>query len=214
MSADTKNESSQTNQEASASGSKGSIDLAELKTQLAELAENQKVTMEAVGTLARGQRQPEQQRAERNLFEPNDMLAEVQERVDRTIQLEAAKNLKIAEMSREYPELNADAKMIQSVVTELGNLPAAIRNTPDGYEVAMLKAASKAGLIPKSKRKAASVDDDISMGNSGGAERRAKSGKIDDATLAAAELMGININDPEVLKRMEQSSKRNFNRYE
>jgi hypothetical protein len=213
MSADTKNESSQTNQEASASGSKGTIDLSEVNAQLAALAENQKATMDALGTLARSQRQPDPVR-ERNLFEPSDMLAEVEERVERKLQMETAKSAKIVEMSREYPEINSNAKLMQEITNELKNVPESIRSTPAGYEMAILKAVSREGLTPKSKRSTVTVDDDASMGNRGGSQRRERAVKVSDETLAAAELMGLDINDKGVLERLQQNSNRNYNRYE
>jgi len=209
MSADNTQETSQTS--GNPPQDKG-LNLKELSAQLAELAENQKTTMEALGTLARSQRQPEP-RKERNFYEPTEMLEEVEERVERKIQAEAAKNLKIAELSKEYPELNSDAKMIQAVVKELEAVPAAIRNSPEGYEMAILKTVHKQGLTPKSKRRDNSIDEDISLGNSGRRQPPPKRVKVSEETLAAAELMGLDVSDPKVVERLENHANRNFDRY-
>jgi hypothetical protein len=192
-----------------------SLDLDAIKAQLAELAENQKVTMETVSTVAQRIRQPAPEPEDDNLYEPQNLLRKADRIVEEKLARRDALNAKIAEVSREYPELNSDAKLIQSVVAEAKNLPSHLQQTPEGYEMAMLRAATKAGLVPKSKRSTSTVDDDVSMSNSGERTRAPKKVKITEAQLRLAELMGRDINDPEYLKRLEKANQRaRWNKYE
>lgn len=215
MSADNKDESSQTNQDASASGSKGNKEIAEIKAQLQELAENTRATMEAVSTVAQRTKPPEPVVEDENLYEPDALLRKAASMAEGIVDAREQRNQRMTEMSREYPELNTDAKLIQAAAAELGKLPANFRVTADGYETAILKAVAKAGLIPKSKRANVTVDEDVSMSNRGGSSgNRERKQKVSDATLAAAELMGLDINNPETIKNLEKNSNRNYNKYE
>lgn len=217
MTADNPQDTSQTTQGTEGAESKGpKIDLTELTQKLAELAENQKVTMEAVGNMARSQRQPEPP-VEENLYDPNTLLQKSREASRQEIQNSRSIDLKIAEIASEYPEVHQDAKLIQAVETERRKLSAAVRDTADGYEHAMLRAVNKAGLIPKSKRQVAQTDPDFSFGSGNQrAERGAKKSKATSDQMELARLLGRPVDDPKYVESLEKtiSSREDFGKWE
>jgi hypothetical protein len=80
--------------------------------------------------------------------------------------------------------------------------------------MAVLKAVTKAGLVPKSKRQV--LDEDVSAGGSRGTgetNRKSKS-KVTDQMLRAAEALGRPVDDPDFVKRLEEAANRTaWNRY-
>lgn len=141
-----------------------------------------------------------------NLYDPKNLLARSEQIMTRRLQEEKAKDSMIWELAQEYPEIKSDAKLRAAVLEAQKSLPESIRDSATGYESAVLKAVSKAGLVPKSKRQ--TQDPDVSMEVRGNGERRQGKQKISQATLATAQLMGRDINDPETLKRLEEASQR------
>jgi hypothetical protein len=118
-------------------------------------------------------------------------------------------NTTVYNMAQEYPEIQTDPQIQKAVREAQATLPENMRDTALGLETAILKAASKAGLMPKSKR-SAPVDDDIYVAPRGSGEQRksSRSQKVDQRTLEFAELLGRDIEDPQVLKGLEEATKR------
>jgi hypothetical protein len=212
MSADTTQENLPNTENGSQSkGNHTDAELASVKAQLAELIEANRTI---ATTLVEQRRQAEIPTEEENLFDPQTLLRKTEALVEARINTERSTTAKIAEMSREYPEINSDTKLMQAVVNELKALPSSIQQTADGYEVAILKAVNKAGIVPRSRRQA--VDEDVSMGNrGGGTQGREKKTKLSQNSMDLAELMGLNTSDPEVVKRLEKRAQRSrWNKYE
>ena len=105
--------------------------------------------------------------------------------------------------------------IIAAVRTPIGSFGGSLKNLSATQlgAIAIKGSVAKAGIIAKSKRQA--VDEDISMGSRSANEQRPKSKvKISQDTLAVAQLMGRDINDPEVLKRLEAAAQRSdYTRY-
>lgn len=216
MSADTTNENLPDTENTSQNkGNTVDAELASVKAQLAELIENQKATMSAIAETRRPA-QTEQEPEDDNLYEPNNLLRKAEQVMERKFQAEQAKNAKIAEMGREYPEIHTDTKVMNAVVEELKKLPSSIQQTADGYEMAILKAVTKAGITPRSRRSI--VDEDVSLGNSSSSnERKGSQGKkkLSANSLTLASLMGLDVENPEVVKRLEKRAERTkWNKFE
>ncbi len=192
-----------------AGGNTGNQDA--LTQQLAQIQENlgrMNAQMEATqAAIAAANRRPEPEQEDENLFEPQQMINKMEKIFDTRLRTEKAKDMTIYNLAQEYPEIQTDSKLRQAVLEAQKSIPESLRDTADGYELAVLKATQKAGLIPKSQRRA--VEDEPSYDGRRSAPVKAKPRvKVSEATLQVAELMGRNIEDPETLKRLEDAANR------
>lgn len=124
----------------------------------------------------------------------------------------------VVRLSRDYPEIQADAAIQQEVVKQHNMLPKNLQDTAEGYELAVNRVARNKGLIPKNKRTQDSSSEDFSSpGRKSGSGSQSKAkGKssIDPKTLAFAQALGRDIEDPKVLEGLEKASQRdNYLRY-
>ncbi len=208
--ADTNTNTSQNSSSNNASGSTGNQ--AELTRQLAEIQENlgrmnsQMEATQAAIAAANQRAAPIQKQEDENLFEPQQMINKMEKIFDTRLRTEKAKDMTIYNLAQEYPEIQTDSKLRQAVLEAQKSIPESIRDTADGYELAVLKATQKAGLIPKSQRR--SVEDEPSYDGRRSTAKAKPRVKVSDATLQVAELMGRNISDPETLKRLEDAANR------
>lgn len=118
----------------------------------------------------------------------------------------------IVGLVQEYPELSdTNSAFYKRAIEKETNLPSYLRNTSEGYKLAAHETAAELGLLPKSKRQTLN-EDTFSMSSSGGSrmstDNKSKRVKISDNTMAVAELMGVNVKDPKVLKRLENAAQR------
>ncbi len=181
-----------------------------LQTQLQTMNSKMEETLAAI---AAATKKPEPKPEEQNLYEPNNMVNHMEKIFDTRLRAEKQKDMTIYNLAQEYPEIQTDPKIRQAVLEAQKSVPEHIRDTSEGYELAVLKAAGKNGLIPKSQRK--TVDDEVSYDGSRRAAAKAKPRtKVSDATIMAAQLMGRNTDDPEVMKRLEEATNRDtFTKY-
>lgn len=117
-------------------------------------------------------------------------------------------------LASQFPEITGDASVQQEILKEHSKLSKGLRDTAEGYELAVQRVVTRKGLVPKSKRND-DVDPDVSSSAKRGTTTTAntKRPKISEKTLAVAQLLGRDINDPDVLKRLEAAQQKNFNRY-
>lgn len=208
--ADKNDNTSQNSTGNSAGGSTGNQDA--LTKQLAEIQENlgkmnaQMEATQAAIAVANQRANPPPKQEDENLFEPQQMINKMEKIFDTRLRTEKAKDMTIYNLAQEYPEIQTDAKLRQAVLDAQKTIPESIRDTADGYELAVLKATQKAGLVPKSQRRA--VEDEPSYDARRSAVKSKPRVKVSDATLQVAELMGRNISDPETLKRLEDAANR------
>lgn len=121
----------------------------------------------------------------------------------------------LIQLTAEYPELSdASSEMYQKVVAQSKAL--GTNYTPSEIKSLIRDVAADVGILPKNKRPAASTDGfslggTRSTGAPRGGEPRAK---VDEKTLLMAQLLGRDINDPKVLKGLEEATQRDtYNRY-
>lgn len=131
------------------------------------------------------------------------------------LQKERDLNTTIYNMAQDYPEIQSDPAIQKAVREAQAALPASMRDSAFGIETAILKAVTKAGLVPKSRRQV--IDDEVSVSGTRSEATRSSSGKkqkIDPKTLEFAQLLGRDISNPDVLKGLEEATQReSYNRY-
>lgn len=211
MSADNTQETSQTT-DSNQKQSNGNADgLSALQEQLKAINEKLEATQQAV-IESRKPLTPQAAPRERNLYDPSDLLDAATEMSQKMIKAENEKNMMIYTLAQDYPEIQTNAEIRKAVIDAQRTLPQALQDTAAGYEVAVLKAVSRAGLIPKSKRQ--TVDADVSLGSSNSSRpREERRVKVSEKTLQLAELMGRDTSDPKVLKGLEDAANRSYGRW-
>lgn len=127
-------------------------------------------------------------------------------------------NNTVVKLAQDYPEIQSDAKIRQAVLDQHAKLPQGLKETAEGYELAVQRAVAQAGLIPKSRRTSSSDADSYVMpGSKGGSSSsQSQSGrkpKVSEKTLLVAQLLGRDIKDEKVLKGLEAAAQREFNKY-
>lgn len=143
------------------------------------------------------------------------VLSEASSIFDKKLKEEQSKNATVYNLAQEYPEIQTNADVRKAVLEAQKTLPEEIRDTALGYETAVLRAVSKQGLVPKSKRDA-NLDPDIAAGGGRGTGtgQRDKKVKVSENTLAIAQLLGRDITDKNVLKGLEEAAQRTtYTRY-
>jgi hypothetical protein len=145
--------------------------------------------------------------------------AKAQAEVRRSQEMQSAVQSAIMEMSSKYPEFGqAGSEAAQKAVEYGSKLPAHLRGTAEGAEIAMARAAAELGLIPSSKRAKSSSNDDAAVG--GGSRSTASStkgkGKVDESVIIMGKLLGVDYEaDKNRAKNLEKSSTRQkWNKYE
>lgn len=148
-----------------------------------------------------------QEEEDDNTYDPKKLLEKAEQSFDKKLRSERAKDMMIYNLAQEYPEIQTNKEVRQAVLEAQKSIPEALRDTADGYEMAVLKAVSKSGLVPKSKRQA--IDDDMSMSSRGNNRPPPKAKvKVSDKTLMVAQLLGRDIEDPKVLAGLEAAANR------
>lgn len=146
--------------------------------------------------------------------------SKAQAEVARSQQMQSAVQSAIMEMSAKYPEFSQAGSEAATKAVEYGSkLPAHLRGTAEGAEIAMARAAAELGLIPQSKRaKSSSSNDDAAIGGSSRSPSSKPSGKakIDETTFLMGKLLGVDYEaDKSRAKNLEQTTKRSrWNKYE
>jgi hypothetical protein len=126
-------------------------------------------------------------------------------------QRQAAIQSTISEVTAAYPELTkADHPMTQKVYEILG--PNAQNSDPKDIKLAVLQAADDLSLLPASKRKKKTMNDDEFTGLTSKGQKSPASKKGDDeleeGTRQWAKALGLNLKDPGVMARLKARSKR------
>lgn len=156
---------------------------------------------------------------------PEEFVAHVTEKATRKAQEEAralaaqqsAINNVIADYSSKYPEIAQQGSEAMQLAVKYGNeLPKHLKGTAEGAELAMSKAIAELGLAPVSRRKKAEEPEVV-----GGAARSSSGGpkkseaKLDDNTLALAQLMGVDLKDKKRVENLAKAtSRKNWLKYE
>ena len=212
MSADQQDQPSQQNNQNSG-GNKIELELAKVQEQLASMNRLYEAQSQAIANMAKPPKAPEPEIADDDIYDPKALASKVLKKTDEVVSQALARerelNSTIYSLTQDYPEISSDAAMRKAVIEAHNQVPEALRGTAAGYEMAVLKATSKAGLVPKSMRKDIKVDEDISAGGGSSRSERSKSKKaVTDKMIAFAQLLGRDTSDPKVLKGLEEAANR------
>lgn len=124
----------------------------------------------------------------------------------------------IVAFTQKYPEFTQSEHEAVALATKFGNeLPKHLKGTPEGAELAMTKAVAELGLIPVSKRAKSTSDESAAVGGAKGSSggSKASSNKLDDNTLAIAQLLGVDITDKKRVAGINKAKERkSWTRYE
>ncbi len=126
----------------------------------------------------------------------------------------------VSQLYKDYPELEDPSHPLsQAAQVKYASLPPEEKLDSKALRSAVFEAAAEMGLAPKPKRKTAvqpSDEESFSLGGKSGGRRQGGSRKeqVSDVTLETAALMGLDVNDPKVLERIQARSKRNYGKYE
>lgn len=205
------------------SGFNAKSELEALREQLAEMNQQYQANMQSIvdtiTTQSQAKYQPqedpymteEEKRIKMLESKISDLETSGAKRTQDMIRRERELDNTVVRLASQYPEIQADASVQKAVVSEHNKLNKSLQDTAEGYELAVQRAVSKLGLVPKSKRQQAeSGDDYMASGKKSGGSATVKKGKtkVDEKTLAFASLLGRDINDPKVLEGLEKASER------
>lgn len=216
MSADTQNQPSPNDNQTKSQKGNESDAFAQIQEQLRAMNEASATQSQVLADVVK-RLTPKEEPVEENLYDPNVLVAKATAAARKEIADRDARDAVINRLTAEYPEISRDEKIQADILKNQRNLPSHLQLTPEGYEMAIRRAVGDAGLVPKSKRKTETLDEDVSMAPRGSGSRKSQSrqqSKASEMELAAAREMGIDTEDPEVRKRLDQYSGRNWLRYE
>lgn len=122
----------------------------------------------------------------------------------------------IQRLVQEYPETGDQEHPLTKKAVEIyTSMPEDEKQTPQAYRTAVAEAAAELGIKPRSKRP--QQDDEPSFGTSdrpSTRRRKSGSGDLDPNTEAFASIMGLDVKNPEVRKRLSERSDRNWQKYQ
>jgi hypothetical protein len=131
--------------------------------------------------------------------------AEIRRELDseREVQSEFAQTTN--KLYSDFPELSDESSDLAKLAAEkFAALPQKQKSSAVAMKAAVVEAAAELGVRPKSKRK--SGDDSFSMGTSrGNTAAPPKKDDLDPQTERLARMLGVNVDDKEVRKRMSNN---------
>lgn len=132
------------------------------------------------------------------------------------------RNSQLASLVQSYPELqSSDSDLTKKAVEYYSRLSEYEKQSPNAYKYAVQDAASDLGVLPVNKRpKNSNQESDESFtANSGSynsnrpSAKKKADDKIDDATLAFAQAIGKDINDPKYIESLKKHvGRKNWNK--
>lgn len=125
----------------------------------------------------------------------------------------------LASYAAQYPEMQTPSSAFNKAILEAHkSIPKSLQETAEGYEMAILRAASQLGVVPKDKRQSSDESFTFGGGPSGEPRSKAKSKELEEGTVMLAQLINQAAGRPvddKVLEGIKQASKREkWNRYE
>jgi hypothetical protein len=119
---------------------------------------------------------------------------------------------RVMELTSEFPEFAKGNSEASSIAQRIhAGLPEHLKNTAEGAELAIAKAAMQLGLMPASKRRAPKGEDDSYVPpSSGNPSRRRQSdeGSVSDEAYTFAHLLNESIG-----RKMDDKAKSNLKKY-
>jgi hypothetical protein len=217
-----------------AAGEKPEDALKNLKAEMARKHDNTNKELESIknmlGSIAQSVQPKQQKQVESE--EPDPILdpkgykeylkREVMQETNNLMQNNNQRQGQLAALVQSYPELqDANSELAKRAVDVYSRLSQEEKMSPNAYKFAVQDAASELGVLSMSKRQQKqneSQDEDFTM-NSGSysgnkkPSKGQKADKLDDATLAFAEAIGKDINDPKYIESLKKyANRKNWNK--
>jgi hypothetical protein len=128
----------------------------------------------------------------------------------RNQELQVKQAQRINALVQEFPELSDSSHSFTKRAVEIFDaMPEDERQSSLAYRAAVKEAALEMGVKPRSKRSADELDAFVSpSGRASDSGRSKKKAGLSDGVMLAAELLGLDIKNPEVKKRLESSAER------
>lgn len=140
---------------------------------------------------------------------------EALEQVNRVVGQQQQQQLVLNQLVSDYPELADQGNdMTKRAIEIFKNLSDAEKTMPNSYKLAVREAAAEFGVLPSSKRSRSSSDDSFSFSGGSGSQRssseqkESRNAKLSDATLAFAQAIGKNTDDPKYMERLKKAAGR------
>lgn len=155
-----------------------------------------------------------------------ELSQEVESKLDQRLTIQNQRQAQLAALVQDYPELqNNNSDLTKKAIELFSSLSDVEKNSPTAYKFAVQSAAAELGVLTMSKRKTLEDNDNFTINNSNSSSNRSGSGqsnkgvdkdaKIPDETLQFAQLLGLDTNNPEYIKRLKTAAKRkNWSKFE
>lgn len=153
-----------------------------------------------------------------------ELSQEVESKLDQRLTVQNQRQAQLAALVQDYPELqNNNSDLTKKAIELFSSLSDVEKNSPTAYKFAVQSAAAELGVLTMNKRKTTEENDNFTINNSnnsggkGGNSNRNndKDAKIQEETLQFAQLLGLDTNNPEYIKRLKAASKRkNWSKFE
>lgn len=192
---------------------------ANMEAQQAETNAQLQAILAEVQKSMKGPEAPKKSARELVFDDPEEFVRSVEETATRkateavTQQYQASQKVQntVTEFTQRFPEFAQEGSEAVMLATKYASqLPSKLKGTAEGAENAMSRAALELGLVAASKRKT-QVSDEPVIGSrgSGQASSPSKPGaKIDKDTMAFAELLGADFNDPKFMAELNKAAGR------
>lgn len=145
---------------------------------------------------------------------------QIDDKVTSVTQAQSERTQILGQLTVDYPELNDQSSDLYKKALEIHNTAdPKFRDTANGYRYIVREAAAQIGVLPLNKRVKADTDADEFVVTTGETmsdqdrENKNAAKKLDPRTLAFAERVKLDINDPKVIERLKQRSERDFKRW-
>ncbi len=147
-----------------------------------------------------------------------ELKAEMRRDTEASINSQQRQASVLAEVTAMYPELTDNSSEMHKRTVALHNRYSdTVRNQPESIKLAAMEAANELGAIPASRR---NDQDDYVMSGKGSnnqgnhpPKKRPNKDEIAEDTLDVGRLLGIDVDDPEVQKRVKEYQRRAWGKY-
>lgn len=145
------------------------------------------------------------------------MEQKLESKLNSRLEVQQRQQAEIGSLVAQFPELqDPNSELTKSALQIYNSMSPSDKNNPIAYRTAIQQAALDLGVLPKAKRQQQQVtndeSDDIGSGNKRQQQQQStknnKNGKLDAATLAFAQALGKDINDPNYRERLEKAASR------
>lgn len=140
---------------------------------------------------------------------------EISQEMGQSINNNNQRQAQLSALVQQFPELqDGNADLTKKAVEYYNRLSNEEKMSPNAYKYAVNDAALELGVVPMSKRQRNENDDESFTGSSSGSAKRPSQKnkqaeeKLDPATLAFAQAIGKDINDPKYIESLKKHASR------